>query len=218
MRFFYTLGFLVPVLYCGYRIYESDGGQVITGIVSTRPVGGGPAAEAGNILRSFTPASAVARSVAYRGAIYYSPATNIESLDAAMIDRSRCNHLDIAMYALTDLKLAQMVVAFANSGRPVRIYRDLEQFEQEQQRSSWAMSVMRGNRNIRIRVKNSRVLMHLKAFSDGCFLAEGSANWSPAGEKEQDNTRTYTMDPAAVQAYEAEFASMWNRPDNVIIQ
>jgi len=152
------------------------------------------------------------------GAVYYSPWQNLEAIDYSAIVHSRCNHLDIAAYSFTDMKLAQAVVVFAQSGRPVRIYRDREQFEQEQKRSTRVSAMLRTMPNIAVRVKSSYVLMHQKAWSDGCILREGSANWSPSGETQQDNTLTFLNDPASINNFEAAFEAMWNRADNVTAQ
>jgi phosphatidylserine/phosphatidylglycerophosphate/cardiolipin synthase-like enzyme len=152
------------------------------------------------------------------GASHYSPGENLEAIDSSDIVNSRCDHLDIAMYSFTDQELAQSVIRFANSGHQVRIYRDREQYEQESNRNIRVISMFRGNRNISIQVKASTVLMHVKSWSDGCVLRDGSANWSPSGERQQDNTLTLTSDPAAVVAFEAKFNQMWNRPDNQHIQ
>lgn len=149
--------------------------------------------------------------------VLYSPWENLEQVDSNAIHHSRCNHLDIAMYAFTDRKLAEAVVAFARSGRPVRIYRDREQYEQEMRRGSKVSQILRVP-NISIRVKGSPVLMHVKAWSDGCVLREGSANWSPSGEKMQDNTLTFLNDPASVINFERDFQAMWTRSSNDIVQ
>jgi hypothetical protein len=151
------------------------------------------------------------------GAVYYSPWQNLEALDYNAIVGSRCNHLDIAAYALTDWKVAEAIVRFAESGRPVRIYRDREQYEDEEKRNSRVIDMLRVP-NISIRVKNSRVLMHQKSWSDGCILREGSANMSPGGLKQQDNTLTFLTDQASVNNFEAAFEAMWNRPDNIVVQ
>lgn len=151
------------------------------------------------------------------GAVYYSPWQNLEAIDSEAIAGSHCNHLDIAMYAFTDWKLAETVAAFARTSRPVRIYRDREQYEQEARRGSRVIEILH-QPNIQIRVKQSRVLMHLKAWSDGCILREGSANWSPGGEKQQDNTLTFLNDSASVKNFEADFNAMWNRRNNIVVQ
>lgn len=151
------------------------------------------------------------------GAVYYSPWQNLETIDADAILDSRCSHLDIAMYAFTDWKLAEAVAAFARSGRPVRIYRDREQYEQEVRRHDRALQILDAP-NISIKVKRSTVLMHIKAWSDGCILREGSANWSPGGEKQQDNTLVFLDDKASVHNFEADFNAMWNRSNNIVVQ
>jgi phosphatidylserine/phosphatidylglycerophosphate/cardiolipin synthase-like enzyme len=72
-------------------------------------------------------------------------------------------------------------------------------------------------RNIEIRIKNSNEhnLMHLKAYLvDGKLLRDGSANWSPAGLKRQDNNAHFTTDPAQVHAFQQAFNDMWSRRDN----
>jgi hypothetical protein len=155
-------------------------------------------------------------------AIYYSPWQNLESIDVDEIvnesHNPNCSHLDLAMYSFTDWQLARAIVLFANSGRIVRIYRDREQYEQESQRGNRVAQMFQGNPNILIRVKGSRTLMHMKAWSDGCVLREGSANWSPSGEKQQGNTLTLTTDIKSIQNYEAGFRAIWDRADNEAIQ
>lgn len=152
------------------------------------------------------------------GDVYYSPWQNLEAIDYNTIIESHCNHLDIAAYAFTDFKLSEAVVAFARSGRPVRIYRDRGQFEQEQRRNTRVTDLLRTMSNIQVRVKSSSILMHQKAWSDGCIVREGSANWSPSGEKEQDNTLTLLADPASINNFESAFEAMWDRSDNLIVQ
>ena len=60
--------------------------------------------------------------------------------------------------------------------------------------------------------------MHLKTWSDGQVLREGSANWSPAALKRQDNNLRFSRDLNEVRAFEADFEAMWNRPSNTIVQ
>ena len=74
-----------------------------------------------------------------------------------------------------------------------------------------------GNRNIQIRVKGIRALMHLKAWSTDGLLREGSSNLSAAA-KHQDNSIVLSSNADEIQAFERKFAEMWNRPDNIIIQ
>ena len=60
--------------------------------------------------------------------------------------------------------------------------------------------------------------MHEKIWTDGTVLREGSANWSPAGLKRQDNNVRFTDSPDEIKAFVADFGTMWNRPGNLVIQ
>lgn len=146
----------------------------------------------------------------------YSPEDNNEQLDAAAL-RATSGHLNIAMYSFTDHILADAVADAANRGVQVRIYRDAQQYEQERARDSYVARIL-VNPNISIRVKHSRELMHLKAWSDGTRLREGSSNWSPSGEKRQDNSVIIFVDKQASAAFERKFEEMWKRPDNLRVQ
>ena len=79
----------------------------------------------------------------------------------------------------------------------IRVYRDGEQYEEEEceQYGIGSVASMFSRAPIHVRVKPSRPdLMHLKCWSDGRVLRDGSANWSPAGLKRQDNETRYTTD------------------------
>ena len=167
---------------------------------------------------------------------HFSPAENLEQVDRRHLLAAQ-HTLDVAMYAFTDQYLAEAVLDRARAGVKVRIYRDQEQFEQEQRRAL-GTGYSRGNRapaagaladdrresttamfagqpNIEIRVKGSRELMHLKSYLvDGRELRTGSANWSPTGEKRQDNNAQFTTDPQQVKAFQSAFEQMWQRDDN----
>ena len=74
--------------------------------------------------------------------------------------------------------------------------------------------------NIRIRVKPAgRDYMHLKQMLvDGRLLRTGSANWSPSGEKRQDDDADYSTDQNAIERFERDFEALWNRSDNIVVQ
>lgn len=148
----------------------------------------------------------------------YCPNENCEQVDESLL-RNSSDHLDIAMYAFTDRGIADELVQRANHGVKIRIYRDFDQYNQEVRRDSYVLRAFSGNPNISIRVKgNRRDLMHLKAWSDGELLREGSANWSVGGEKYQDNSLFVLRDQASVTAFERKFEEMWTRPGNQIVQ
>jgi len=149
---------------------------------------------------------------------HYSPQENLERVDLALIDSAR-QSLDIAMYAFTDRYLAEAVVRAARRGVQVRIYRDRQQFEDEQRKagargSGSTSDMFQGVPNLQLRVKSSRELMHLKAYVvDHSLLRDGSANWSPSGLKRQDNNLRLTTDASQVAAFERQYSEMWNRDD-----
>jgi hypothetical protein len=107
----------------------------------------------------------------------------------------------------------------------MRIYRDGEQYESEERnaarsRNQSTTEMFRGQRNIHVRVKlpSPRDLMHLKAWSDGEELREGSANWSAAALKRQDNNLRFSRNATEVKAFEEDFEVMWKRASNTIVQ
>jgi len=69
--------------------------------------------------------------------------------------------------------------------------------------------------NVEVRIKHSRVLMHLKSYAvDGQMLRSGSANFSASALKHQDNDLVLTHDAASVRRFELDFNQLWSRPDN----
>jgi hypothetical protein len=60
--------------------------------------------------------------------------------------------------------------------------------------------------------------MHLKCWSDGQVLRDGSANWSTAGLKRQDNDARFTTNRQEVQEFNQNFEQLWNRSANTRVQ
>lgn len=154
---------------------------------------------------------------------HFSPGENLEQIDVARIREAK-HTLDIAMYAFTDRYLAEAIVERAHAGVRVRLYRDKQQFGDEESgsgkrnRESTA-SLFQSESNISIRVKGKSELMHLKAYLiDGQMLRIGSANWSPSGLKRQDNNAHFTTDPTQIKAFQGNFEEMWSRDDNRLVQ
>jgi phosphatidylserine/phosphatidylglycerophosphate/cardiolipin synthase-like enzyme len=149
---------------------------------------------------------------------HYSPFENLEQIDRERLDSAQ-HTVDIAMYAFTDRYVAEELVKLSRRGVQIRLYRDRQQYEEEQRNRGTTTEMLRGERGIQIRVKGSRELMHLKAYViDGSLLRDGSANWSPSGLKRQDNNAHFTSDPAQVGAFRQIFEQMWNRTDNERVQ
>ena len=151
-----------------------------------------------------------------RHALYYTPEVNPERVDVPLLTKAR-GHIDAAFYSFTDKPTAEALLAAANRGVKVRIYRDQEQFQDEKKRNPYMNAMFAGNPNIQIRVKGSRALMHLKAWSTEGLLRDGSSNLSAAA-KHQDNSVVLSSDADEIQAFEKKFTEMWNRSDNIVIQ
>jgi len=156
---------------------------------------------------------------------HLAPAEDLEQIDLDRLEGAQ-KSVDIAMYAFTDRRLADELLRLARRGVSIRIYRDGEQYEQEQRNArhygdQTSSDELRGERNIQVRVKaaSRRDLMHLKAYAvDARLLRDGSANWSRAGEQSQDNNARFSNDPGEIRAFESDFEQMWARGDNLRVQ
>ncbi len=156
---------------------------------------------------------------------HFSPPEDLERLDLYRMEHARLS-MDIAMYSFTDKYLADEIVKMARQGIEIRVYRDREQYDNEERNAAQhhdqsTSDMFKGEQNIQLRIKASgrRDLMHLKAYLiDGTLLRDGSANWSPAGEKVQDNNARFTNNPVEVRFFNDAFEQMWARSDNQIAQ
>jgi phosphatidylserine/phosphatidylglycerophosphate/cardiolipin synthase-like enzyme len=154
----------------------------------------------------------------YQTEIHFAPEENLENVDIPLINGAR-KAVDVAVYTFTDRKLADALVTAAGRGVQVRIYRDREQFQSEQNRGGQVSAILFGQPNIQIKVKASRDLMHDKAFEvDNHILRDGSGNWSLSAAHYQDNEIRVTNNPLEVNAFEQIFSAVWSRTDNEVIQ
>jgi phosphatidylserine/phosphatidylglycerophosphate/cardiolipin synthase-like enzyme len=145
----------------------------------------------------------------------YSPESNLERSEMETLGSARVS-IDIAMYSFTDRPLAEELVRLARSGVRVRVYRDWREFEQERQRGSSTTEMLIAG-GVEVRVKSSQDLMHFKSYViDGDLLRTGSANWSPAGLRKQDNDVHYEVDPRLAKLFESRFSAMWERSTNFL--
>ena len=165
----------------------------------------------------------ISQAQGYPAGNHYAPAENLERLDMQALRTAR-RKVDVCMYAFTDKFLATELLELAKNGVTVRIYRDGGEYQQEEARGGRYESttdLFRGQSNIHIRVKppSRRALMHLKAYEiDDALLRDGSANWSPAGLKDQDNQIRFVTEPVEIRGFERNFESLWNRPENTRVQ
>ena len=156
---------------------------------------------------------------------HFSPWEDLEQLDIAELRKAK-QRVDVAMYSFTDLRLAEVINELAARKIEIRVYRDQEQFQDEErravrdgERSTTQSFRARPTIHLRIKQGSMRDLMHEKAFCiDGHMLREGSANWSRGGLLVQDNNAHYSSDATDIERFERAFDMMWERRDNLVIQ
>jgi phosphatidylserine/phosphatidylglycerophosphate/cardiolipin synthase-like enzyme len=154
---------------------------------------------------------------------HFSPGEDLEHLDLYRLGQARLT-LDVAMYSFTDKQLADQIVSLAKQGVVVRIYRDREQYNIEQRSAAQrheqsTTDLFKDVPNIQVRVKGRRELMRIKAYLiDGAMLRDGSADWTQAGEKWQDNNARFTNNQGETRFFIDAFDEMWARPDNQVVQ
>jgi len=159
------------------------------------------------------------------GENHFSPEENLERLDVEYLRKAR-QSVDVAMFAFTDHAIATVLREISDRGVIVRVYRDRSQYEAEELKAvrfhqPSSTRLLQGAQNVHIRVKqgSERNLMHLKtACVDHRMLRDGSANWSPSGEKSQDNNSRFTSSPEEIKKFDRVFVTMWSRSSNLVIQ
>jgi hypothetical protein len=151
----------------------------------------------------------------------YSPGRSLENIDSLEIGLAQ-KSVDLAAYSLTDRAVVEALADRARHGVTIRIYLDRGEVESECRAdincARISLHELIGLPGVEIRVKYSKVLMHLKSYCvDGKAVRDGSANFSEQGEGRQDNSATFSTDPEAVREFQAKFAEMWLRPDNLTV-
>jgi hypothetical protein len=152
---------------------------------------------------------------------YYSPDTNLETLDVAALGTAR-HSIDLAAFSLTDQAIIAKLADRASHGVAVRIYLDRGELQSECRGDATCarspIHALIGLPGVEIRVKYSKVLMHLKSYVvDAAIERDGSANFSEQGEYRQDNSAIFTTAQSAVVGFEQKFQAMWSRKDNLSV-
>lgn len=138
--------------------------------------------------------------------VHYAPGENLERIDVDLI-RSARSSIDLAGYVVTDWPIADELVKAAARGVVVRVVLDPSQRHALDRLALILPSIRR---------KKAGALMHLKSYAiDGTVLRSGSANFSPSGLKRQDNDLIVIRDPAAVRAFLAQFANIWQSAEPI---
>jgi phosphatidylserine/phosphatidylglycerophosphate/cardiolipin synthase-like enzyme len=152
---------------------------------------------------------------------HYSNPASVVPIDTTLI-HSATKTISMAAYALVDPPIIAALLDRAANGVLIDVYLDRTELEAEARGdallSRSPLHALLNIPGIAIKVKQSSILMHLKSYLvDGVTLRDGSANFSPAGEQEQDNSLTLTDDPQAAALFAQKFAAMWARPDNLTV-
>lgn len=146
--------------------------------------------------------------------LHYAPAENLEAIDIRLINTAR-HSIDMAAYVLCDERVVAALESAADRGVRVRIYLDRGEYEHgdyERDNMTAKLGRLLSHRNVRLRVKSSAVLMHLKAYAvDNFVLRTGSSNFSFSGLLRQDNDLLLTDDKGAIGRFEREFATIFSQ-------
>ena len=148
--------------------------------------------------------------------VFYSPATDLERVDRELIDGAR-RSIDMAAYVLTNRAIMSALAAAGKRGVRVRLYLDLDQATRVRGQGSEQLADLMEQPNFEARFKSRSTDMHMKAFQvDGRVLRSGSANFSFAGAKQQDNDAIVIESAAVAAGFIAEFEMLWARRDNEV--
>jgi len=152
---------------------------------------------------------------------YYANPGSLENVDVAAINSAQ-QSIDLAAFSLTDKTVVDALRTKAAFGVKIRIYLDRGELQAECRGDATcariALHELIGFPGVTIKVKYSKVLMHLKSYAmDGSLVRDGSANFSEQGERLQDNSAVLSADPRAYAVFQAKFRAMWERPDNLTV-
>jgi phosphatidylserine/phosphatidylglycerophosphate/cardiolipin synthase-like enzyme len=114
------------------------------------------------------------------------------------------------MYSFTDRRLAEIVNELAARQVEIRVYRDHDQFQDEERAAARfheasTTPLFRGRRMIHVYIKEGslRDLMHEKALCvAGSLLRVGSGNWSRNGLQVQDHNVYHSSGPTDIEQFE----------------
>ncbi len=151
--------------------------------------------------------------------IFYAPATDLETIDRQLLDSAR-QSIDMAAYVLTNRGVIASLVSAAGRGVKVRLYLDPDQaMRTSSNPNNNSLTSLLETRGVETRFKARTTDMHMKAFQvDGRVLRSGSANFSFAGAKQQDNDAIVIESRQTAAGFVSEFERLWARRDNEIFQ
>jgi phosphatidylserine/phosphatidylglycerophosphate/cardiolipin synthase-like enzyme len=171
------------------------------------------------LVLSFILGAGPALAQALRVEAYYSPTTDLEQVDVTTLTSALGRPVNFAAYVLTDYKIINTLARLGRSGSRVRVYLDPSEVRRLPLNAEHPLVRLARTPNVEVRVKSPvGKLMHLKRYSiGGMIIRTGSANLSIDGLKHQDNDVVLIHSREIAARFDAEFESIWNRHDNLVL-
>jgi phosphatidylserine/phosphatidylglycerophosphate/cardiolipin synthase-like enzyme len=140
---------------------------------------------------------------------HYAPAENLEQIDVACIDLAQ-HEIDFAAYIFTDWPIMQALARASERGVKVRIYLDVAHIGKST--STKHFRNLAQNPSIKIRFKGDKPINHLKSYQiDGSVFRTGTANFTVAGLKKQENNLVVTENAEDAAAFKRNFDTYYGR-------
>jgi len=147
---------------------------------------------------------------------------NFEMEEVAVLEKAT-RSVDVAMYSFTDAAIASELVRLSRRGVQIRVFRDAEQYREEEARAEAsgmhsANSLLRAS-DVQVRLCTSGQPMMIRAYTvDDSFERTGSADWSASSLFSQYADVTYIQATQPVQTFRDAFEAFWQSRDSVAIQ
>jgi phosphatidylserine/phosphatidylglycerophosphate/cardiolipin synthase-like enzyme len=158
------------------------------------------------LLLAVTPAGAVE--------LHYAPIENLERIDVLQLNSAR-KTIDMAAYVLTDAPLIGALAAAAYRGVKIRLYLDGGQAGGEAMAPVGPFGTLLTAPHVIVKQKRSgKPIMHLQSYCvDGRLFRTGSASFSAAGLKQQDNDLLLFDDSRMCSDFTINFDVLWDGKD-----
>jgi len=148
-------------------------------------------------------------SAAFAGEVYFSPNGHVRDHLIEHIQRAQ-KSIVIAMYSFTADPVAAALEDAHRRGVQVRVIRDLSQTSEKTDEDA---ALAANGIPFHVLKGLGRGIMHNKfAVFDGVEAETGSYNWTNNAELDNYENAYFFTEPAAVQAYAAQFEKLWALP------
>lgn len=143
-------------------------------------------------------------SLAFAGTeVYFTPSVETENAIVTYIDKAK-KTLDIAIYAITNERIAEAIVRARKRGLKVRVLVDFIQSKGLGSRWEYVGAV----------VDKKRTTMHNKfTIRDGACVATGSFNYTANAVKSNRENLVIICNKTVTRKFEKEFEKLWSYND-----